>query len=49
MGAPCNESAYSDEKDRHGVFMKVGSTCNKLANQGERDKVKEKSKSREKL
>jgi len=49
MGAPFNDSPCSDEKDRHGVLMKVGSTCNKLANQGERDKVKVKSKSREKL
>jgi len=49
MGAPCNYSPISYEKDRHGVLMKVGNTCNKLANQGERDKVKEKSKSREKL
>jgi hypothetical protein len=33
MGAPCNEFPCSDEKDRHGVFMNVGSAYNKLVNQ----------------
>jgi hypothetical protein len=31
--SPSTEIAISDEKDRHGIFMNVGSTYNKPVNQ----------------
>jgi hypothetical protein len=33
MGTPFNESPCSDENERHGVFMSVGSACNMPVNQ----------------